>query len=275
MRNNTYFISDLHLGAGYISDTHAHERMIVKWLRSIAPTARTIYMLGDVLDYWYEYRYVVPRGFTRFFGAIAELVDAGVEIVWLKGNHDIWIYDYLPAELGITVADGVIERTIDGKRFVMEHGDGVGEPRKLYQIMRRVFRNRFAQVLYSAIHPRWTVGLAHRWSRHSRIHGYSHTEGYTPLPDSDPLVEFARNYNAAHNQPADFFIFGHRHILVDRTIDHESRIIVLGDSFRHLTYGVWNGSEFSMHKYENAAEMSELKFINNSIPTSPHQDTPL
>ncbi len=98
-RTATYFISDLHLGAGYIPDRIAHERKIVEWLRAIAPTAKTLYLLGDILDYWYEYRTVVPRGYVRFFGALAELADQGTEIVWLKGNHDIWIFDYLPKEI--------------------------------------------------------------------------------------------------------------------------------------------------------------------------------
>ena len=128
MRDKTYFISDLHLGSGYIADTYSHQRRIAAWLRSIAPTARRLFLLGDVIDYWYEYRDVVPRGFVRFLGALAELADSGVEITWLKGNHDIWIFDYLPSELGINVADGIITRDLDGKTFVMEHGDGVGEP---------------------------------------------------------------------------------------------------------------------------------------------------
>ena len=104
MRDKTYFISDLHLGSGYIADTYSHQRRIAAWLRSIAPTARRLFLLGDVIDYWYEYRDVVPRGFVRFLGALAELADSGVEITWLKGNHDIWIFDYLPSELGINVA---------------------------------------------------------------------------------------------------------------------------------------------------------------------------
>ena len=145
MRHCTYFISDLHLGAAYIADPKAHERAVCQWLEKIAPTAKAIYMLGDVLDYWYEYRTVVPRGFTRFFGTLARLSDSGVEITWLKGNHDIWIFDYLPSEIGLTVADGLITREIDGKVFVMEHGDGVGEMRRIYRWMRALFRNRTAQ----------------------------------------------------------------------------------------------------------------------------------
>jgi len=244
-RNKTYFISDLHIGAAYISDTRAHERKLVEWLRHIAPTAKALYMLGDVLDYWYEYRTVVPRGYVRFFGTLAELADQGVEITWLKGNHDIWIFDYLPHEIGLTVADGVIRRDIDGKIFVMEHGDGVGEQRYSYRIMRRLFRNRFAQWLFAGIHPRWTVGFAHAWSSHSRLHGHSDTA--TTLSSNDPLVSFTRSYTATHGH-VDYFVFGHRHILVDQKAGLESRLIVLGDGFDLMTYGVWDGTHFYLKK---------------------------
>lgn len=248
-RTHTYFISDLHLGAGYIENRLDHERRIVSWLRSIAPTAKALYLLGDVLDYWYEYRTVVPRGYVRFFGALAELADSGVDITWIKGNHDIWIFDYLPREIGLTVADGVIRREIDGRIFVMEHGDGVGEPRRLYRMMRSLFRNRTAQRLYAAIHPRWTVGFAHRWSKHSRLSAPDNT--VTELADDDPLLAFAEKYEKECGH-ADFFIFGHRHIIVDRKIAPDTRLIVLGDAFRHMTYGEWDGENFS------------LKFINSS-----------
>lgn len=245
-RTCTYFISDLHLGAGYVGNHEArieHERRICRWLESIATTAKALYLLGDVLDYWYEYRTVVPRGYVRFFGMLARLADQGVEITWMKGNHDIWIFDYLPNEIGLTIADGIIERNIDGFRFVMEHGDGVGEPRPLYRMMRRIFRNRFAQMLYSAIHPRWTVGFAHRWSSHSRNHC-----SYIPadvLQKQDPLRVFATDF-MNKNGHVDYFVFGHRHILVNEKIAPDTRLIVLGDAFKKMTYGVWDGKKFSL-----------------------------
>ena len=122
----TYFISDLHLGAGYISDGRAHQQRVVRFLDSIADDADELIMLGDVLDYWYEYRTVVPRGFTRFFGALARLADRGVKITWFLGNHDIWLFDYLRDEIGMRVVDGSEVREIYGRKFYMAHGDGVG-----------------------------------------------------------------------------------------------------------------------------------------------------
>ena len=179
-RRNAYFLSDLHLGARYFRSAHEAEKRAVAFLDHIKDDAAEIYLLGDVLDYWYEYRYVVPKGFVRFFGKLAELADNGVKITWLIGNHDIWIFDYLPSELGIEVADGVLEKDILGKRFFLSHGDGVGRMPLPFRFMRALFRNRFCQWLYSGIHPRWTIPFALGWSRSSRKRGaqdYAAEEG--------------------------------------------------------------------------------------------------
>lgn len=247
-RTLTYFISDLHLGAKYIADKHEHERIICRWLRSIAPTAKTIYMLGDILDYWYEYREVVPRGFTRFFGTIAELTDSGVEIVWLKGNHDIWIFDYLPQELGIKIVDGCYVTHIDGKGFLMEHGDGIGELRRSYRLMYKLFRSPFAQKLYAAIHPRWTVAFAHKWSGHSRATGKKYVRQH--LDDNDKLVKFIQEYSAKHPD-IEYYIFGHRHVVVDQKINEHARLAIIGDCYEKMTYGVWNGATLRIDKMFN------------------------
>lgn len=240
----TYFISDLHLGASYIADHRAHEKRVVDFLESIAPDCKRLFLLGDILDYWWEYRTVIPRGFTRFFGALARLADSGVEIVWFKGNHDIWIFDYLPEEIGLTVHDGMMTTEIDGRRFLLEHGDGVGSLPWSFRRLRAIFRNPLAQKLYGAIHPRWSIGFAHSWSSHSRKQG-----GYTPPEKAgDNLIDFARSYNAdpAHEK-IDFFIFGHCHILLDRPIPEGGRIVILGDWIRHFSYAVWDGETLDTH----------------------------
>ena len=126
MQKKAYFISDLHLGASYIADTHKAERRVIEWLESVRGDMGELYLLGDILDYWYEYRYVVPRGYVRFFGKLAELSDAGVKIRWFIGNHDIWIFDYLPCELGIEVIDGSATCEILGQKFFLAHGYASG-----------------------------------------------------------------------------------------------------------------------------------------------------
>ena len=244
-RKYTYFLSDLHLGASYITDSRAHERRIVAWLRSIVSEAREIYLLGDVLDYWYEYREVVPKGYVRFFGALADLTDSGVKVTWLKGNHDIWIFDYIPTELGVEVVDGLCERTIDGHRFVMEHGDGVGEMDTSFRMLRSTFRNSTCQKLFSGIHPRWTIPFAHRWSAHSRMNGTEPTESH--LDENDPLVRFCIDYNLAHPQHrAEYFLFGHRHLLIDQPLADGARMVVLGDCFRQFSFARFDGSRLTL-----------------------------
>ncbi len=246
-RTLTYFISDLHLGASYIPDPKAHEQRIVAFLDSIAPTCRRLILLGDILDFWWEYRTVVPRGFVRFFGALARMADSGVEIIWHKGNHDIWFTDYLPREIGFQLRDGVQIMELDGKRFLLEHGDGVGRLPRTFRMLRRLFRSRKAQRLYSAIHPRWALGFAHSWSSHSRKNG-----GYTPPANAaDRLREFAQNYNANHpNGKIDYFIFGHCHLLIDKTLPDGSTLVVLGDWINQNSYAIWDGNSLSIHTFD-------------------------
>ena len=241
----TYFISDLHLGAGYISDQRAHELRVVRFLDSIAHDADEIILLGDVLDYWFEYRTVAPRGFTRFFGTLGRLADSGVKLTWFIGNHDIWMFDYLRNEIGLRVVDGSEVRQIYGHTFFLNHGDGVGRLPQSFRIMRAVFRNRLLQKLYSGIHPRWTIPFAHAWSNHSRNY-----DKYDPEFDAngdEPLVDFCRQYLITVDSSIEFFVFGHRHVLVDFPIDNsKSRMIILGDWIRHFSYGEFDGNQFKL-----------------------------
>lgn len=245
MRDLTYFISDLHLGAGYISDHRAHERKVVDFLRSIEPRAKRLFLLGDILDYWWEYRDVVPRGFVRFFGELARLADSGVEIVWFKGNHDIWIFDYLPSEIGMKVHDGIMLTEMDGARFLLEHGDGVGCMPWTFRRLRALFRCRVAQRLFAAIHPRWTVGFAHAWSSHSRkTGGYVAKDGVV-----DGLVEYAREYNESADKKVDYFIFGHLHVLMEHLMPDGATVAVIGDWIANFSYAVWDGRSLRLEVY--------------------------
>lgn len=240
---NAYFLSDLHLGAPYFEDSHQVERRVVAFLDSIKNDADAIYLLGDILDYWYEYRYVVPRGFVRFFGKLAELSDSGIKIKWYIGNHDIWIFDYLPSELGIEVVDGFSVETIDGKQFLLTHGDGIGKLPRSFKFLRSLFRNKYCQRAFSGIHPRWTVPFAYNWSRSSRK-----AEGPNPK-DAERMMknirDFSMDYLKEHPK-TDFFIFGHLHLLEDINITPESRLIVLGEWITKNSYAHWNGKELTL-----------------------------
>lgn len=249
MRTNTYFLSDLHLGTHSVSPAERldRERRVVRWLDTVKDDASVIYLLGDILDYWYEYKHVVPRGFTRFFGKIAELTDSGVEVHWFIGNHDIWIFDYLPSELGVIVHKSPCLVSLGRYTAYLAHGDGLGRTPFSFRIIRSVFHSRICQILYSAIHPRWTVAFAHRWSSHSRKHG-------NDLPyqgeENEFLVRYAKEYRRENPSPhIDFFIFGHRHILLDLMIARDCRVLILGDWIQYFSYARFDGEQLFLEQY--------------------------
>lgn len=248
-RDKIYFISDLHLGAGYIKDPRAHELRVCRFLDAISADAAELYLLGDALDYWFEYRTVVPRGYIRFFGNLARLADAGVKIFWFIGNHDIWLFDYLRDEIGLTVIDGYEVKEIAGKRFFLSHGDGVGKLPPLFRMLRATFRNSVCQKLYSGIHPRWTIPFAKGWSKSSRGDEYLSTPVFQG-ENGDPLVKFCRDYLNEHpGQHIDYFVFGHRHVAVDYPLAHECRMIILGDWITQNTYAVFNGENLELKNF--------------------------
>ena len=238
----TYFLSDFHLGAKYIDNPRKQEQRIVSFLESIRNDAKEIYLLGDILDYWFEYRYVVPKGYVRFFGKIAELADSGIKIYWFIGNHDIWIFDYLPSELGVEIVDGSQIKQIDGKTFFIAHGDGLGDESRSFRMLRAFFRNRFCQRLYAGIHPRWTVPFALNWSRSNRVNGEDR-----PFGCDEPLQRFVTNYK--EDQKIDYFVFGHRHVAVDKSIGNNSRLIILGDWIKLYSYAVYDGNDLRLQVF--------------------------
>lgn len=255
-------MSDMHLGASYFSDSRSRELRVVRFLESITPTASEVYLLGDVLDYWYEYRYVVPRGFVRFFGQLARMSDAGIKITWITGNHDIWIFDYIPAELGVEIIDGILDREVMSTRMVMAHGDGIRQQDWKFSMLRRFFRNRFCQWLYSGIHPRWTVPFANAWSRQSRIKGERELNireadrkireiTGAKLPDNITRLEnFSENYLKCH-PGCRYFLFGHLHQLVRRKISGGSELIVLGDWINEFSYAEYDGEQMLINHFRD------------------------
>ena len=251
-RANTYFLSDFHLGARYFEEPRETERRVVDFLDSIKGDAKEVYLLGDILDYWFEYRDVVPRGFTRFFGKIAELTDLGVKVYWFIGNHDIWIFDYLPNEPGVEVIDGEVTKEIDGKVFFLAHGDGVGKQPRSFRMLRSLFRNRLCQKLYSAIHPRWTIPFALSWSNSSRKGDDEYPE--YKGEENEFLEIFANDYLKSHK--VDYFVFGHRHIMLDKKLQGGATLVVLGDWLHYCSYAVWDGNNLAL---------KSLQSVQNSI----------
>lgn len=246
----TYFISDLHLGANYITDHRAHEARVIAFLDSIRDDAGQLFLLGDILDYWFEYKNVVPRGHIRFFGALARLADAGVRITWMTGNHDVWLFDYLRDEIGLTVLKGHQTVDIEGHRFLISHGDDVGEQPFMYRFTRWCFYNPVCQWLYAAIHPRWTHAVAKRWSASNR------TRRRPALPPEkhrspaiDRLCDFVRQHEQTEH--CEHYVFGHLHVtLQEQVADTDATMTILGEWIRRDTYAVFDGETLKLLKFQ-------------------------
>ena len=243
-----YFASDVHLGAPSIKDHKAHEKMFVDWLNEIKPSTKALYLLGDIFDFWYEYRYVAPRGFTRFLGKIAEFTDAGIPVHFFTGNHDIWVFDYLPKETGMVLHREPVSIELDGKKFFIGHGDGLGPYDKGYNFLKSIFTNTTLQWLFSRLHPNFAVGLAKKWSAHSRLKNENSEEAKFLGEEKEYLMLYAKDVLA--KEYFDYFIFGHRHIDINRPIGDGSRFVYLGDWVKLRSYGVWDGSTFELKYYK-------------------------
>lgn len=251
-----YFASDTHFGAYFHKDPMSVERKFLRWLKQIEKDATHLFLVGDIFDYWFEYKHVVPRGYTRVIGKLAEMSDSGVEIHFFTGNHDIWVFDYLPKEIGCHVHRGPSQFELLGKRFYIAHGDEFIQNDRGFKLIRSIFHNRLCQILYASIHPWFTVGFAHRWALHSRKKGLkkSYEQEYRG-ENNEYLVTYAKEYLATHTDDApDFFIFGHRHIMLDLMLSRHSRVVILGDWITHYSYAQWDGTIFSLNTFEEEEE---------------------
>lgn len=242
MNKKIYFLSDAHLGSRSHADSVETERKLCQWLDMARKDAHSIYLLGDIFDYWYEYKYVVPKGFTRVLGKLAEVTDSGVEVHFFIGNHDIWLTDYLAKECGLILHFEPLITELSGKKFFLAHGDGLGDDSRSFHFLRKVFHSKFLRACFSAIHPRWTIPLAHAWSNHSRENGG--VQEYLG-EDKEHLVLFAKQKLKAIPD-INYFVFGHRHILLDLPIAEQSRVIILGDWVCYFSYAVFDGTELKL-----------------------------
>lgn len=247
---NTYFISDLHLGAKYMADHLDRERRVCRFLDSIKDDAAELYLLGDILDYWYEYKYVVPRGYIRFLGKLAELADAGVKLTWVVGNHDVWLFDYLRDQLNMTVLKGHTVVETQGKRILISHGDDVGVQPTMYRFTRWCFHNKVCQWLYAGIHPRWTYTIATRWSNDNRTNRSPETLKIISERAAVRLLDFSREFYTAHPD-VEAFVYGHLHIARMNNLDGMPPVVFLGDWVSLCTYAVlYQDGQIELKHYE-------------------------
>lgn len=247
-RKKIYFASDVHLGSDVFEDSRIAEKRFVSWLDRIKSDAEKLFLVGDIFDFWYEYKYVVPKGFTRFLGKISEMSDMGIEIHLFIGNHDVWFFDYLSEETGVIIHKEPYITELYGKKFFITHGDGLGDNSKFFHFLRSIFHNRVCQILFSTIHPRWSFGFAHTWSKHNRKKSLNIPVDYLG-EDNEHLVLFTKEY-IKKDDSIDFFIYGHRHIMLDLMLTRKSRMIILGDWLQHYSYAVFDGTDLVLEQVE-------------------------
>jgi UDP-2,3-diacylglucosamine hydrolase len=238
-----YFLSDFHLGVPDHGSSLERERKIVRFLDEARKDAAVIFIVGDLFDFWYEYRKVVPRGFVRILGKMAEITDSGIPMHFFVGNHDMWMTDYFQTELNIPVHLEPKPFSFNGKKFLVGHGDGLGPGDHGYKFLKKVFRNRFCQFVFGIIPPFIGMGIAHMSSQSSRAATGSDDEHFLG-EDNEWLIVYAKE--VLRKEHYDYFIFGHRHLPINHPLPGNSRYVNLGDWIRYDSYAVYDGHELEL-----------------------------
>ncbi len=238
-----YFASDFHLGAPSYESSLEREKRIVAWLEEVRVDAAEIFLIGDVFDFWFEYNRAIPKGFVRLQGKIAEITDSGIPVHWFIGNHDMWIFDYIPKELGVKMYKTEIEREFFGKKFMIGHGDGLGPGDRGYKFIKKVFRNRVCQWMFARLHPNFGIGLANFLSRKSRVStGQADATFYGE--DKEMLIQFCKS--KLSEKHFDYFVFGHRHLPIEFELSANSKYINIGDWITYFSYAVFDGEKLEL-----------------------------
>ena len=242
-----YFASDFHLGVPSYEKSLEREKRIVKWLDEIKQDASEIYLMGDLFDFWFEYKYTVPKGFIRLLGKIAEIADSGIPVTLFTGNHDMWMFDYLPKELGVTIYREPIIREYNGKKFYLGHGDGLGPGDKGYKFIKKVFANPLCQWLFTRLHPNFAMRMANFWSQKSRLSNKDEDEKFTG-EEKEWLVIYSKE--VLKKEHFDYFIFGHRHLPLKIKLSDNSTYINLGEWVNYNSYAVFDGTDLELKNYK-------------------------
>ena len=245
-----YFVSDIHLGSPNYSASLQREKHLVNWLDFIAPTAQEIILLGDVFDFWFEYKHAVPRGYTRFLGKLAELSDQGFKISLFTGNHDLWYHSYFPQELGIEVFRDPQKKEFFGKKFYFAHGDGLGPGDHGYKLLKTVATNPFSKWMYRQLHPDRGIPLASFFSKSSKKKNHiKYTDGILPFLGEKEFLMIHSRQELEKDPDIKYFIYGHRHIFKETPLNPHCSLIYLGDWINHFSYLEINATEVKLKKY--------------------------
>jgi UDP-2,3-diacylglucosamine hydrolase len=235
-----FFASDFHLGVPNHEISLAREKRIVRWLDTIKAEAHSIYLMGDIFDFWFEYKHAVPKGNIRLLGKIAELSDSGIPVIFFTGNHDLWMFDYFPTELGVTIHREPLVLEINQRKLLIGHGDGLGPGDKSYKLLKKIFTNRFCQWFFARIHPNLGIGLAQHWSKKSRISNMKKEEKFNG-EENEFLLSYCKEMERSTHH--DFYVFGHRHLPLDLQVGEKSRYINLGEWVHFNTYAEFDGRQ--------------------------------
>lgn len=246
-----FFLSDFHLGIPDHKTSLEREKRIVAFFESIKNQAEAIFIVGDMFDFWYEYRQVVPKGYVRLLGKLGELTDSGIAIHFFVGNHDMWMTDYFQKELNIPVYYEPREFEFNNKKFLVGHGDGLGPGDHGYKMLKKIFRNPFCRWMFGVLPPNIGVGLANYFSRKSRQAADQNEEQFISK-DKEWLATYC--LEMLKQKHYDYFVFGHRHLPLDLLLNANSRYINLGDWIRYSTYAVFNGQQLNLQSYDAAMQ---------------------
>ncbi len=244
-----FFASDFHLGVPDGDSSAQRERDIIAWLESIRHEAHSIYLLGDLFDFWFEYKYTIPKGYIRLQGKLAELRDAGIPIVFFTGNHDMWMFDYFPKELGIPIYRENQLLEVGDHRLLVGHGDGLGPGDHTYKFIKRIFNSKACQWLFARLHPNLGIAIANAWSKNSRIGNMKKEEKFKG-EDGEFLWVYCRELEK--KQHHDFYIFGHRHLPLDLKVSESSRYVNLGEWVNFNSYAVYDGTNVELKRFIRA-----------------------
>jgi UDP-2,3-diacylglucosamine hydrolase len=246
-KTKLYFASDFHLGAPSYVSSRERENKIVAWLNTIKADAAEIFLMGDIFDFWFEYKTVIPKGYTRLFGKLAELSDAGIQLYFFKGNHDMWVFDYFKKEFNLKIIDNELEIMRNGKSFFLHHGDGVGKGDKGYKLLKKVFRSKFCQFVFAVVHPNLGVGLANYWSSKSKY--VKRNEKKFETEEQAWITDFNQQQILKGKQ-YDYIIMGHRHYPINIVLQPNTRYINLGEWLNFNTYAVFDGAQLKLMHWE-------------------------
>ena len=248
LKTKTYFASDFHLGVPDHAESIKRERKIISWLNEIQKDAKEIYLVGDVFDFWFEWKRAAPRGHVRILGKLAEICDAGIPVHFFTGNHDLWTFGYLEKEIGLQVHRAPIQVELQGKKCFIGHGDGLGPGDKGYKFLKKIFTNRICQWLFSRLHPNASFWLANYFSDKSRISNVD-TDEIFKGEENEWLVRYSKDILTKEH--FDYFIFGHRHLPLDIKLSDNSQYINLGEWVNYNSYGVMENGLLNLNFYDS------------------------